>query len=134
MFTPGSKIFMGSQKILKNSGIGRLRYALSKSAHFSFWLEPYIHFFLFLKKKSCFFRGKRAFSSKNASFWGRQNLPQNTPKLTILGFKNGTKSLLLAEIELRRCFCVAHIPGYQNNTLETILLAAVGRFFEKLQK
>ena len=77
-----------------------------------------------------------AFSPKNASFWGRQNLPQNTPKLTILGFKNDTKSLLLAEIELRRCFCVAHIPGYQNNTLETILepLLAAGSIFRKNAK
>ena len=62
---------------------------------------------------------------------------QNTQKMTIFGFKNDTKSLLLTEIELRRCICVAHIPGYQNNTLETIvelLLAQVGRFFEKLPK
>ena len=33
----GSRQLYGSQKFLKNSGIGRLRYGLSKSAHFSFW-------------------------------------------------------------------------------------------------
>ena len=84
-----------------------------------------VHFYS-ANQKSCFFRGKMAFSSKNGSSGGGWNLPQNTPKLTICCFKNGTKSLLLAEIELRRCFCVAHNPGYQNNTLETILEPSLG--------
>ena len=75
-----------------------------------------------------------ALSTKNASFWGRSACSQNTQKSTILGLKNDTKSWLLIEIGLRRCCCVAHIPGYQKNTLESILepLLDVGdRFFKK---
>ena len=93
--------------------------------------------FLFREQKIELFRGKMAFSSKNGSSGGCWNLSQNTQKMTIFGFKNGTESLLHTEIELRRCICVAHIPGYQNNTPETILepgLEGGARFFKKCLK
>ena len=51
--------------------------------------------------------------------------------------KNGTKCLLLAEIELWGCSYVPHIYGYQNNTLEPILAPwweVGGRFFTKWPK
>ena len=88
VFALGSKNLYGSQKFLKNSGIGRLRYALSKSAHFRFWLDPYIYFFYFWKKNRAFLgvlhtkRGSRVVE-----------LPQNDQKWTKMGcFGNFSKN------------------------------------------
>ena len=122
---------MGLKRIWKIAELIDYYYVRWKSAHFSFLLDPNMVHFYSSNQKSCFLGCKMAFSSKNGSSGWGWNLSQNTQKMTIVGFQNDTKPLLLTEIELRRCICVAHIPGYQNNTLETILgllLALVGWF------
>ena len=133
----GLTFYVGLKNFWKIAELIDYCYVRSKSAHFNFWLDLYMVHFYSANKKSCFFRGKMAFSSKTGSFGGAGICPKIPKKWQVFGFKNDTKPLLLPEIELRRCIYVEHIPGSQNNTLETILellLAPVGRFLKKSPK
>ena len=54
---PGLTFYVGLKNFWKTAELIDHCYVRSKSAHFSFWSDPYMFYFYFANKKSCFFGG-----------------------------------------------------------------------------